>query len=247
MTDNLAIWKKVARPPLSALKTIKGGRLSGMSNISPQWRWQAMTEQFGMIGFGWKYTVEKRWTSPGADEEHFAFAEILLYYKVDGEWSAPIPGEGGSVLVAKERNGYHNNDEAFKMAVTDALGTAMAKIGVGADIYLGTFDGSKYNEPQAFAKKVDGPKDVVKHTQKSEETPPTIDSVPVDEAFPKGDLEKNEALSVADLYKIPNMDKIKACGADVPTILETLKSLDKKQNYTIEYVKNLITGAKQDG
>ena len=154
MTENMQYWKKMSRPPLTALKTIKGGRLSGMSNISPQWRWMVMTETFGPIGIGWKYTVEKIWTSPGANDEQFAFSSILLYYKTEEGWSEPIPGEGGSMLVSKELKGMHNNDEAFKMAVTDALGTAMAKIGVGADIYLGTFDGSKYNEPKEFPKQI---------------------------------------------------------------------------------------------
>jgi len=54
------------------------------------------------------------------------------------------------MLISKERNrsseGYHlyNNDEAFKMSLTDALGTAMQRIGVAADVYAGKWDGSKY-------------------------------------------------------------------------------------------------------
>ena len=44
--DNKEIWNKVARPPKTALKQIKGGRLSGMTDISPQWRYEVLTEQF---------------------------------------------------------------------------------------------------------------------------------------------------------------------------------------------------------
>ena len=47
-------------------------------------------------------------------------------------------------MVANEVRGLHNNDECYKMAVTDALGTAMKLLGVGADIYAGLWDGSKY-------------------------------------------------------------------------------------------------------
>jgi hypothetical protein len=176
MEDNMKYWEAMARPPKDALKTIKGGRLSGMSNISPQWRYKIMTQQFGMIGFGWKYEVEKRWTSPGANDEHFAFAEIKLYVKVNDVWSDAIPGEGGSMLVAKESKGYHNSDEAFKMAVTDALGTAMAKLGVAADIYLGAFDGSKYKDSVEFPKTVNTPADV-------KEVVPQKGMKPVDEEF----------------------------------------------------------------
>ena len=57
------------------------------------------------------------------------------------------------MLVTKESKGLHTSDEGFKMALTDALGVAMGKIGVAADIYMGQWDGSKYkdapkNEPQ---------------------------------------------------------------------------------------------------
>lgn len=258
-SDNMEIWKKVARPPLSALKTIKGGRLSGMSNISPQWRWQAMTEIFGMVGFGWKYTIDKKWTSPGANDEHFCFVEISLYVKVDEVWSDAIPGSGGSMLVSKENKGMHNNDEGFKMAETDALGTAMAKLGVGADIYLGTFDGSKYNEPVEYKKTVNTPAQAKAFSQPSQpsakETLPSKDAKPVDEAFPKSKQVTAEDISgefsVADLRKKDNIQAIKAgTDKDIPTIMEAIKALDESRGHTIKEVIDILNvgkGEKQDG
>jgi len=50
------------------------------------------------------------------------------------------------MLVTKESKGLHSSDEGFKMAVTDALSTAMKLLGVGADIYSGMWDGTKYKE-----------------------------------------------------------------------------------------------------
>ena len=146
--NNLELWNKVKAPPKEALKTIKGGRLSGMTDISPQWRYQAMTEQFGVCGIGWKYTVENKWIEKGYGEDVFAFADISLFIKIDGEWSEAIPGHGGNKLVVAESKGVHNNDEAYKMAITDALSTAMKMLGFGADIYMGKFDGSKYAQEQ---------------------------------------------------------------------------------------------------
>lgn len=141
-------WLKFSKPPVSALKPIQAGRLKGKSDINPQWRYQAMTEVFGMCGIGWKYEIVRLWTEPASHEQVFAFAEIKLYVKRDerDEWSAAIPAIGGSMLVQKEREGLHSNDEAFKMAVTDALGTAMKMLGVAAEVYLGNWDGSKYKE-----------------------------------------------------------------------------------------------------
>lgn len=146
--ENLMYWNKFDRPPREALKQITAGRLKGMSDVNPQWRIKAMTEVFGPIGFGWKYDIDKLWTTPSCDNQVIAFAEISLFIKRDDEWSAAIKGVGGSTLVANERNGLHSNDEAYKMAVTDALSVAMKQLGVAADIYFGLWDGSKYKEPE---------------------------------------------------------------------------------------------------
>ena len=143
--ENMTIWEALRRPPLEALKRIQGGRLAGKTDINPQWRYKAMTEQFGVCGIGWIYTIDKLWLETSGDEV-CAFAAIGLKIKVDGEWSEPIPGIGGSMLVAKESSGLHVSDEAYKMAITDALSVAMKMIGVAADIYAGLFDGSKYTE-----------------------------------------------------------------------------------------------------
>ena len=147
--ENMELWNNLKRPPPESLKRISGGRLNGMTDIKPQWRYQAMTEQFGMCGIGWKYTVEKEWLEQGPDGQVFAFVDVNLYTWMDGEdmkWSSPIPGTGGAMLVEKEKAGLHANDEAFKMATTDALGTAMKMLGVAADIYAGLWDGSKYKD-----------------------------------------------------------------------------------------------------
>jgi hypothetical protein len=144
--DNLKIWDSVARPPKEALKEIKGGRISGMTDIKPQWRYKAMTEQFGPCGIGWKYTITKEWTEQGSHEQVMCFVNIDLFYKHSEGWSEAIPGSGGSMLVTNESKGLHTSDEGFKMALTDALSVAMSRIGVAAEIYMGNWTGSKYKD-----------------------------------------------------------------------------------------------------
>ena len=57
---------------------------------------------------------------------------------------------GGTTLIKLGKGALLPNDEGYKMAVTDALGTALKMLGVAADIYMGKFDGSKYvDEVQA--------------------------------------------------------------------------------------------------
>lgn len=137
-------WDQLARPPKDALKEIRGGRLSGMTDINPQWRYKAMRDAYGPCGIGWKYEVEKMWTEQGSDGQVFQFAKVLVSIKTNDSWSAEIPGVGGSMLIEKDRNGLHQNDEAVKMSITDALSVALKMLGVGADIYMGRWDGSKY-------------------------------------------------------------------------------------------------------
>lgn len=144
MSTDIHQYHGLSQPPAWALKKIQGGRLTGMTDINPQWRIQAMTEAYGLCGVGWKFEVVAKWTEPGPEGQVFVFADVHLYVKVDGEWSDPIPGNGGNKLVEKESRGLHANDEAFKMAITDALSTAMKMIGVAADIYAGMWDGTKY-------------------------------------------------------------------------------------------------------
>ena len=141
---NMQHWRAMARPPVTALKTIKGGRLQGMTDVNPQWRYQAMTEQFGMCGVGWKYAIDKLWTEPGTDGEVLGFAQVSLSVFVNDFWSEPIVGVGGNHLITKEKSGLRNNDECWKMAVTDALSVALKMLGVAADIYAGRWDGSKF-------------------------------------------------------------------------------------------------------
>lgn len=150
--ENMELWNKLNRPPKRALKQIAAGRLKGKTDINPQWRYEAMTEQFGACGVGWKYEVINHDVREGYNEQAFVFVDINLFILVDGKWSEPIPGNGGSMLLEWQWNSFkkesemHHNDEAFKMATTDALGTAMKMLGVAADIYAGLWDGGKYKD-----------------------------------------------------------------------------------------------------
>lgn len=147
--EKKSAWDVLARPPKTALKQIKGGRLSGMTDINPQWRYKAMHDVFGPCGTGWKYEIQRTWTEQGAAGQVFMFAQVAVYTSINGEWSSSIPGIGGSMLLESQKGQLHHNDEAVKMAVTDALSVALKMLGVGSDIYMGRWDGSKYkDDPQ---------------------------------------------------------------------------------------------------
>ena len=140
---NLSLYEKFMKTPDEARKQIPGGRLKDFTDINPMWRFKALTEVFGPCGIGWRYEIVDQRIIPGHGNEVAAFVDILLYYKQDGEWSAGIPGVGGSSFVTKESKGIHTSDECFKMALTDAIGTACKALGMSADIYFDK-DRTKY-------------------------------------------------------------------------------------------------------
>ena len=189
--SNLEIWNKLKQPPKEALKTIIGGRLKGMSDINPQWRYQAMTEVFGVCGFGWKYEIVRIWNESAPEGQVLAFAEVKVYTSRDiahNTWSDPIPATGGSMLVEKESKGLHVNDEGYKMAITDALGTAMKMLGVAADVYMGKFSGSKYKDAPPVAEETEAAGTVT--------PPPAVGKVTPPPAAGKGNAPHFEFLKV---------------------------------------------------
>ncbi len=143
--ENLEIYNKVKDVPKNAQKNINAGRLKGMTDINPQWRIEKLTEIFGPAGIGWYTKETKREFVQGANDEMMCFVDIELYVKIDGEWSMPIYGTGGSTFIAKEKNGLYTSDEVVKMAYTDAISVACKQLGFGADIYWNKTD-SKYQQ-----------------------------------------------------------------------------------------------------
>ena len=135
---NLRFYSQACEVPKDALKEIRAGRLRGMSDVNPMWRMKRMTEIFGPVGFGWKYSIDRFWTEVYGEEVK-CFCTVSLYVRdpQTKEWSEAIPGTGGSAIVAKESKGTYVNDEGYKMALTDALSIAMKPLGIGANIWYG--------------------------------------------------------------------------------------------------------------
>ena len=134
---NTELYNKLRAVPQEAQKTIGAGRLKGFTDINPMWRIKMLTETFGPAGIGWYIdNVQCDTDKCDATGEVATLVSLNLYVKVDGEWSKPIFGIGGSTLVARENNGPHLNDEAYKMAYTDAISVACKALGMAADIYF---------------------------------------------------------------------------------------------------------------
>ena len=145
--ENLKIYEQVRSVPAEAKKNIGGGRLKGMTDINPMWRIKKLTEVFGVCGIGWKYEIVEKWIETTMVKNEITANVIISVYIRDeeGKWSDPIPGIGGSMLVASEQKGLYVNDECYKMALTDAISVACKALGMGADVYWEK-DTTKYND-----------------------------------------------------------------------------------------------------
>ena len=130
---NLELYNAFAGVPENAKKPISAGKLKGKTDINPMWRIKTLTAAFGPCGFGWTTKITEHWIERDGGESS-AWVRLELRVKVDGQWSEPIEGIGGSKQFGKGM-GDGINDEAFKMAETDAISVACKKLGMGADVY----------------------------------------------------------------------------------------------------------------
>lgn len=146
MIENMSYYSEFREVPQDAQKSFNNGRFKG-TDINPMWRIKKLTEAFGPAGIGWYTELADKWLD-NVDDETVCSVAINLYIKVDGEWSKPIYGIGGSKILTQEKRGPYADDEAYKKAYTDAISVACKALGMGADIYWGN-DRTKYSAPNA--------------------------------------------------------------------------------------------------
>lgn len=152
--NNLEYYNNWAACPKEAQRPIKAGKLVGKTDINPMWRIKMLTAQFGPCGYGWTTKITEHWVERD-NGESVAWIRLELRVRINGEWTEPIEGVGGSKQCGKGQ-GDGINDEAFKMAETDALSVACKKLGMAADIYWSS-DRTKYN-PGGAAAAAESPK-----------------------------------------------------------------------------------------
>ena len=147
--QNMRFYGQFQDTPAEARKEIGAGRLKGYTDINPMWRIKKLTEAFGPCGFGWWTQNERFVFEPCSTGEIavFCMLELVVVDPETGDESHPITGIGGNKFVANERNGAYCNDEAYKMAYTDALSIACKSLGFSHDIYFSK-DRTKYCMPE---------------------------------------------------------------------------------------------------
>lgn len=169
--EQMKLWEQLRAVPDTAKRRIQGGHLNGKTDINPVWRMKRLTELFGPCGFGWNVKEVERWTNECAGEVA-AFVKVELRVFSNGQWSEPIEGTGGSKLCGKGR-GEGINDEAWKMATTDAISVACKSLGLAADVYFekDAYLGTKYEATASTAPSRASRASNATETGKNEELP----------------------------------------------------------------------------
>lgn len=142
MTEtNTHIWDLLKKVPEAHLKPFqRGGGFRGTA-IKPMWSIHRMTEVFGPCGTGWGIDAPEYKIQLVANDEILVYCIVTVWYEKP---SQKLVGVGGDKIYAKFKDGFKSDDEAFKKAFTDAVTNALKHLGVGGDIHMGLFDGSKY-------------------------------------------------------------------------------------------------------
>jgi ribosomal protein L34E len=144
--ENMRIYTAVKECPENAKRAIQAGKLKGKTDINPMWRIKKLTEVFGPCGEGWVTEHTQYWTTPGAEGEVVAWCSLELRYKDGESWSLPVLGIGGAMLIDTQKGKLVTNDDAYKMAYTDAISVACKALGMAADVYWDN-DRTKYDRP----------------------------------------------------------------------------------------------------
>jgi len=142
--------------PPDAYTSVPGG--ASLTDISPAYLTEVVTDVFGLIGAGWQYRYdtedlevyqeERKKTNGGTYTvwvANLTYMEVMYVFSFDGapRWSVPVIGTGNS---ENENKGY-----AVRGAVTNALGAAFAKMCWQLSVYQGKL--SHKNAAALWAKK----------------------------------------------------------------------------------------------
>ena len=253
-------WDELCRTdPKHTKPFTRAGGFKGTA-IRPIWNQYRLTEHFGPAGIGWgfekpEYEVVK------ADDELMVFCTVKCWYMDDNGERADIYGVGGDKVLAKQQRGLVSDDEAFKKALTDAIGNAFVRVGLSADVHMGLFEDSKYVQDtrQHFAQAEDTPESLTE-ARGAQETGryflPAARSHPKrPEAAPAPSDDKAKAVELykAMQWRIDEAATVKGLETVVPSL--EWKALDDllhkimpadRANTAMSLLRDRIEARKQD-
>lgn len=144
--NNLRTWNKVCNTDKKFTKTFDKGTFKG-TDINPTYRAMKMTEVYGPYGYGWGIQDLSFREIPLPTNDVIVVCELSLWYEEEGKTCVVGPHAGCDFLVRNTKSsGPKADDEAHKKAQTDAMTACFRFLGISADVYMGLWDNSKYQQ-----------------------------------------------------------------------------------------------------
>ncbi len=151
--DNMKLWNAVHEVPDQYRKPFKIGSRQ-LTSIDPMYLISLATAQWGPIGTGWGFEIVEEGIVNGNNRERPEDALHTMRIKL--WYGGPIGpttvlaigtiGVGCTKLYMGKGDKAWIDDDYNKKTLTDAITNALSRLGFGADVRMGEFDGSKYNE-----------------------------------------------------------------------------------------------------
>lgn len=135
--NNLRLWSLVCETDPAYMSKVSFGARS-FNAIDPMYQIKKVTNVFGPVGSGWSYQVE--YDYPVIGNIMMVVAKVTFETSKFGTFG-PIAGSRTFVNLDNKKK---TNDDAPKMALTDALTKAISHLGFDADVFLGKYDDNKY-------------------------------------------------------------------------------------------------------
>ena len=162
MSNHMNIWDFAKSVPDQFRKPFSIGSRD-LTAIDPMFMFMRATEQWGPIGDGWGFEIVKdAFVNNGGKPEHVLhIMEIKFWYRQrlsEDRMTAAEMASGAQRFTIgvgctkvfmgtpSSTHGMWVDDEFNKKTLTDALTNALSRLGFGADVRMGKFEGGKYND-----------------------------------------------------------------------------------------------------
>ena len=130
----MKLWESVEKTNPAHTKAVTFGRK--ITAVDPYQQVKNATAQFGPVGKGWGWSVER--------VEYLPTNELALLIRLwHGDKSNSFDHWGQASLFIDKAEKKKDTD-CFKKATTDGVTKCLSFLGFNADVFLGKFDDNKY-------------------------------------------------------------------------------------------------------
>ena len=132
--SNIDLWESVEKTNPAHTKKVTFGR--AITAIDPYQQMKNATRQFGPVGIGWGWSVER--------VEYLPTNELGLLIRMWHTSKENTFDQWGQASLYIDKAEKKKDTDCFKKATTDGVTKCLSLIGFNADVFLGKFEDNKY-------------------------------------------------------------------------------------------------------